>query len=217
MGLETQEIRSAIENHDDLMFFEASQRAFGKRFLDQKRRDLVQWLAHFHFQNPASPGAPVSQIRRNLDPAVAQAIIANDPVFIIRRDCIALAAHVVKVSQTEIDALVAMENIFRDARLTPPLLSEVLKQMDFDPRKARGMVEALIKSGRLVRLSSDIVYHSEVVAHIRRFLGAKKGQKFSVPEFKDWTQISRKYAIPLLEYLDRVHVTRREGDLRVVL
>jgi len=48
-------------------------------------------------------------------------------------------------------------------------------------------------------------------------LAPKKGQKFAVPEFKDWTGISRKYAIPLLEFLDRERVTRREGDARIVL
>jgi selenocysteine-specific elongation factor len=56
-----------------------------------------------------------------------------------------------------------------------------------------------------------------VLAHIRKSLALQKGRRFSVPEFKSWTQISRKYAIPLLEYLDREHVTRRDGDLRVVL
>jgi selenocysteine-specific elongation factor len=45
----------------------------------------------------------------------------------------------------------------------------------------------------------------------------KKGARFTVPEFKDWTGISRKYAIPLLEHLDREHITRREGDNRIVL
>jgi selenocysteine-specific elongation factor len=45
----------------------------------------------------------------------------------------------------------------------------------------------------------------------------RKGQRFAVPEFKDWTGISRKYAIPLLEYLDREHVTRRDGDSRLIL
>ena len=48
-------------------------------------------------------------------------------------------------------------------------------------------------------------------------LTTKKGVRFAVPEFKDWTGISRKYAIPLLEFLDREHVTRRDGDSRLVL
>jgi selenocysteine-specific elongation factor len=61
------------------------------------------------------------------------------------------------------------------------------------------------------------VYHADVIAHVRKSLTAHKGRKFSIPEFKEWTQISRKYAIPLLEYLDRIHVTRRDGDSRIVL
>jgi selenocysteine-specific elongation factor len=52
---------------------------------------------------------------------------------------------------------------------------------------------------------------------VRRMLAEKKGVRFSVPEFKDWTGVSRKYAIPLLEYFDRERLTRREGDARLVL
>jgi selenocysteine-specific elongation factor len=52
---------------------------------------------------------------------------------------------------------------------------------------------------------------------LRALLAHKKGQRFAVPEFKDWTGVSRKYAIPLLEYLDRERITRRDGDARVVL
>ena len=57
----------------------------------------------------------------------------------------------------------------------------------------------------------------EVVTHIRKSLAAHKGRSFTVPEFKEWIQISRKHAIPLLEFLDREHVTRRDGDRRIVL
>ena len=52
---------------------------------------------------------------------------------------------------------------------------------------------------------------------LRGILAAHIGTRFSVPDFKIWTGISRKYAIPLLEFLDREHVTRREGDSRIVL
>jgi selenocysteine-specific elongation factor len=48
-------------------------------------------------------------------------------------------------------------------------------------------------------------------------MAEKCGERFGVPAFKDWTGVSRKYAIPLLEYLDREHVTKRDGDERIVL
>jgi len=44
-----------------------------------------------------------------------------------------------------------------------------------------------------------------------------KSPSMDVARFKDLTGVSRKYAIPLLEYLDREHVTRRVGDTRVIL
>jgi selenocysteine-specific elongation factor len=84
-------------------------------------------------------------------------------------------------------------------------------------KKARGLLEALIKNQKLARVSEDMVFHAEVIAHLRKSLAAHKGRRFSVPEFKSWTNISRKYAIPLLEYLDHQRVTRRDGDTRVVL
>ena len=66
-------------------------------------------------------------------------------------------------------------------------------------------------------MNADLVFHAEAIAGLRSMLAAKRGVRFSVTEFKDWTGVSRKYAIPLLEYLDHERVTRREGDSRVVV
>ncbi len=86
-----------------------------------------------------------------------------------------------------------------------------------DIKKAKALLDILVKNGKLVRVSEELIYHADVVSHIRTALAAHKGRKFSVAEFKQWTQMSRKYAIPFLEYLDRERVTRREGDDRVLL
>jgi selenocysteine-specific elongation factor len=92
-----------------------------------------------------------------------------------------------------------------------------MRTAGIEPGKGRALLEALIKSNRLVRVSADLVFHAEVLTHIRASLTRHKGRRFSVPEFKEWTQVSRKYAIPLLEYLDHQHITRRDGDTRIVL
>jgi selenocysteine-specific elongation factor len=61
------------------------------------------------------------------------------------------------------------------------------------------------------------VFHRSALDGLRQLLAARRATRFNVSTFKDWTGISRKYAIPLLEYLDREHVTRREGEERLVL
>jgi selenocysteine-specific elongation factor len=61
------------------------------------------------------------------------------------------------------------------------------------------------------------VFHHSALEGLRQLLAARKSMRFTVAAFKDWTGVSRKYAIPLLEYLDRERVTRREGEERLVL
>jgi selenocysteine-specific elongation factor len=79
------------------------------------------------------------------------------------------------------------------------------------------LLEILLREKRLVRISPDLVFHSSALDRLRQLLAARKSQRFQVGQFKEWTGISRKYAIPLLEYLDRTHVTRREGEWRLVI
>ncbi|MBY0375703.1 MAG: SelB C-terminal domain-containing protein [Bryobacteraceae bacterium] len=74
----------------------------------------------------------------------------------------------------------------------------------------------MLRERKLVRVNLELVFHAAALAQLRALLAARKGARFSVAEFKDWTGVSRKYAIPLLEFLDRERVTRREGDARVV-
>jgi selenocysteine-specific elongation factor len=78
-------------------------------------------------------------------------------------------------------------------------------------------LQLLLRDKRLIRVSDELVFHGSAIQSLRELLANRKGARFGVPEFKDWTGISRKYAIPLLEYLDRERLTRRDGDSRLVL
>jgi selenocysteine-specific elongation factor len=81
-------------------------------------------------------------------------------------------------------------------------------------------LQLLLRDKALVRISPDLIFHRDSLADLRPKLSAykkAKGERISVPAFKDLTGITRKYAIPLLEYLDRERVTRRQGDERVIL
>jgi selenocysteine-specific elongation factor len=96
-------------------------------------------------------------------------------------------------------------------------MAEVLANSGVEPARARSLLQILLREKRLVRISGDLVFHQTAIRQLRELLARHKGERFRVPEFKEWTGISRKYAIPLLEFLDRERVTRREGDERVVL
>jgi selenocysteine-specific elongation factor len=152
-----------------------------------------------------------------LSPALLEAALAVTPEVVAEGETLRLKSFQVRLRGEEDCALRKMESLFRDGGLAVPADSEVLASSGLDPRRAHAILQILLKQGSLVRVSPDLIYHAEAVTRLKDLLDSHRGQPFSVPEFKRWTGISRKYAIPLLEFLDRLHVTQRQGDKRVVM
>lgn len=110
-----------------------------------------------------------------------------------------------------------IEELFLRAALAAPPADELLRAQP-DPAAARAAVTALARSGRLVAIHPGHYLHAEAVAALRALLAARKtgSPRFSVADFKQWTGLSRKFVIPLLEFLDRERLTRRRGDEREI-
>jgi selenocysteine-specific elongation factor len=186
-------------------------------------RDLVRaihsTLKEFHSANPLQPGMSREEARARLGcPAdLLQALLGTSKEFTAEGDVLRLTSHKVALAGLEDEAASKMERLFREAGLTVPAVNEVLAASGIEANKARTLLQMLLRDKRLVRVSMDLIFHAEALAALRQQVAARKGQRFSVGEFKDWTGISRKYAIPLLEFLDRERVTRRDGDQRIIL
>ena len=95
----------------------------------------------------------------------------------------------------------------------------MLAGLKVDKIRAQKIVTLLLRDKVLIKISEELVFHQSALLDLRRKIAALKTTtpKMDVARFKDMTGVSRKYAIPLLEYLDREHVTRRVGDERVIL
>lgn len=216
-GRASEQVRSAVRQSKELLLIEGSQRVVNRAWLARRREMLVEFLKTFHAGHPSLPGAPVAQTRLGLENTLANFVSADFGAIRMEGDVVALRTHRVQVSNQETAALMSIEQAFRKAGYQPASPGEILRTLAVDGKSGRGMLERLIKNAKLVRVSEELIFHADVIAHIRTSLAAHKGRRFSVPEFKTWTQISRKYAIPLLEYLDHQRVTKRDGDSRIVL
>ncbi len=216
-GVTVDGIRDAVQSNSDLLFLKNGEYILTKAWLQNKRTKLFTWLTAFHAKNPSAAGAPLAAARLALSPELATIVMDGFPAVRVQGETISLANHRAQLTGQQIQVLAKIEAAFREGGFQPPLPDEVLKQASTDLKQSRTLLESLVKGKRLVRISENVIFHSDVVGHIRASLAVHQGRKFSVPEFKEWMSISRKYAIPLLEYLDREHVTRREGDMRIVL
>jgi selenocysteine-specific elongation factor len=125
----------------------------------------------------------------------------------------------VALKDEEAESQKLIENAFASAGLKVPALKDVLARLKVDKTRAQKIVTLLLRDKVLIKISEDLVFHRDSLADLRKRMAAQKTQssKIDVARFKDLTGVSRKYAIPLLEYLDREHVTRRVGDERVIL
>lgn len=114
--------------------------------------------------------------------------------------------------------LAALEAAYKSGGLGAPSPEELAAQLAIPPAEMRRLITLLLRERVLVRLGSDsLCVHRSAVAELKKTIQSLRGQSVDVARFKQLTGVSRKYAIPLLEYLDRERVTRREGDHRIVL
>lgn len=214
-------LKDLIRNDASLFFAEQEQRIITHEWISRKQELAITWLGQFHKDNPSVNGAALQTLRQAVFPGVevllADTTLRGTPGVIVQADTAALTSHAASFSELEVQAIEGIAAAYRSAGFQPPELTDVLAKFSLDAKKARPLIDFLFKSNRLVRVSGEFIFHREVLAHLRQSLAQQRGRQFSVPEFKDWTQVSRKFAIPLLEYLDRERVTRRDGDKRVVL
>jgi len=185
---------------------------------------VAKWkaqLAEFHLKFPLLPGLAKEEMRSreapDAPPALFDALLASDKQLVVTGDVVHLAAHKLALKQDEAEALAKIESAFERAGLAVPGVQEVIQSSGVEAARARSLLQILYRGKKLIRMGDDLVFHHSALAILRGLLATHKGEHFSVGVFKDWTGISRKYAIPLLEYMDREHVTLREGDSRKVL
>jgi len=110
-----------------------------------------------------------------------------------------------------------VERLYRDAGLDPPSPAEVAERLDARPAIVEGICTYLLQRGRLRRLDGRFLIHQAVLDEVRRSVEEWETEAFSVGQFKERFGLSRKLAIPILEWLDSERVTRRQGSQRLIV
>jgi selenocysteine-specific elongation factor len=185
---------------------------------------LLSAVELFQTQNPLSPGMSQQTLREKfaLDAEVFSAVITQlvkEGKAEAAGDIIHLRGRGVVMKDEEAASRKMIEQAFSAAGLKVPALKDVLASLKIDKARAQKLVTLLLRDKVLIKVSDDLVFHQIALTELRKNLAVQKASspKIDVGRFKDLTGVSRKYAIPLLEYLDRERVTKRVGDERVIL
>jgi selenocysteine-specific elongation factor len=191
--------------------------------LEALKLRIVSAAEHFHKANPLVSGISKEELRSQVETApevfeTVAAALARDKKLEVLGDLVRLPGHGVVMKDEEAESKRKIEDAFASAGLKVPALHEVLAGLKVDKIRAQKIVTLLLRDKLLIKVSDELVFHRSALEELRRQMAAYKikSAKIDVAKFKELTGVSRKYAIPLLEYLDRERVTRRVGDVREI-
>jgi selenocysteine-specific elongation factor len=188
------------------------------------RGQVLQLLEEFHQQYPLRPAMVTEELRSKF-PGMEEKVfttILHDlsaaGTLEVSRDKVKLAQHTVTLSAERQAIVDALEQTFLQAQYQPPSPEEALATQQLTHNDDRALLQVLVDQQKLVRLKGDLFYHPDVLADVEQRLRTHFAHHsdISAGEFRDLLQISRKYAIPLLEYFDNQRLTMRVGDKRVL-
>jgi selenocysteine-specific elongation factor len=185
-------------------------------------REVEARLAEFHAREPLKDGLAKEELRSKLPlpPAAFGWLLTRlteGGRLALERDKVRLASHRPRLSAAEAEAKTRIETVYREAAFQPPTLDGMLAGVGADRKLAQAVFRRLVDDGTLVKISADLYLHREPYQQLRdRVLAHFQGKpSINVGTMKEFFGISRKFAIPFLEHLDDVHLTRRQGDERV--
>ena len=193
--------------------------AFGER-----QQLILSTVEDFQKTNPLVSGIAKEELRERVGALsdVFEAAIGG----LVREKKIEVAGEVVRIrgrgvamKDEEAESKTRIEQAFASAGLQVPALNEVLAGLKIDRVRAQKLVTLLLREKMLIKVSDELVFHRSVLEQLRGKMAAYKAKspRIDVAQFKTLTGVTRKYAIPLLEYLDRERVTKRVGDAREIL
>ena len=193
-------------------------------------RAAVEEVEAHHRREPLSRGLARETLRERVFARAAPELFraalkaaSEEGSLVAERELVRAGGHSLELSPADAALRERLEAVYRDAGLEAPTLEEAFARAGGTrPEHTRKILQLLLDAGALVRVREDLLFHREALerltAALRSYADAHAPERLiDVAAFKELSGVSRKYAIPLLEYFDRERVTRRAGDRRLIL
>ena len=212
-------------------FVEAEGVLVAEEVLRRLQSAAAEEVEAHHRREPLARGLARETLRERVftraAPEVFRAALRRaegEGALVAERDLVRAAGHSLDLSPADAALRDRLEATYRDAALEAPALEEAFARAGgegFRRDHLRKLLQLLLDAGALVRVKEDLLFHREPLARLtsslRDYAARTPDRLIDVAAFKELSGVSRKYAIPLLEYFDRERVTRRAGDKRLIL
>ncbi len=188
------------------------------------QKNILSFLCEYHAENPLRTGAPREEVRGKAGEinekifAAALIHLSESNEIVENGAILRLASHSVEIDEKLGEVKTKLESVYKNAHFQPPSVEDAFSQTGGKGNSNRNALQILIDEGALLRLKDNIIYHQHALSEAENLLREHLSQnnEITAAEFRDLLGITRKHAIPLLEYFDTARITLRVEDKRVL-
>lgn len=216
-------LKQFISQQKVLLYDKERRRYIDPLVLRELQEAVIEALRQYHKKYPLKAGMPKEELAAQLPKRVDVKLynyvlrqLANEEMLAQEREWVRLTTHKVDLTEKEKVIRDKIEDVYQKAALQPPFFRDVVKQLPGTDRQHADVLEWMLGQETLLKVKEDLYFHRDTIADLRSRLieYLKEHGEINAPQFKELSQVSRKYAIPLLEYMDAQKVTIRVGDER---
>jgi selenocysteine-specific elongation factor len=192
-----------------------------KTFIDHFRERIIQALKNFHAKNPLKSGMPKEELKAafKIEHKLFSGLIVSLEDVVIEKESIHLKTFSTVLSQAEETLKTKILDLLQKNEFQPPSKEELSQSLKLDQKHLSDILKLMVKEGTLVRISDSMYLafyaYNKMITALKNFFSKKP--EMTVAEFRDILGTTRKYALPILEYLDSNKITLRVGDIRKLL
>jgi len=219
-------VQQPLSSRKIILVEQDKQRMVSSEVFEKLGVKLCSVLTAYHKENPLKAGLSKEELRSRLYSGLDQRLfqfLLNDlqkkEAIIQDQALIRIKDHQVSLKDEEKTLRSELETFYRQAALAPPTIKEVKARFSKYPvHLLKEVLSVMTDDDQLVKISEDLYFYKHSMDTLKEKLVAhliKEGE-VDMPAFKDLTGLSRKFSIPLLEYFDRIKITIRVGDKRIL-
>ena len=218
-------LNELIKEDKLILIDKEAQKVIASQKYEELKSLLLKQMREYHKKFPLKKGVPKEELKGKLPPIIDLRLfnylltdLLNSSLIAVEKEKLWLHEHkpLLKDSQKELKDTI--EKIYRKGGLTPPSFKELVAQLSSDERETRSIIDLLTADSIVVKVKDNLWFHRDALATLKKNLieFLKKKGEITTPQFKELTQASRKYTIPLMEYCDQSKITIRVGEKRVL-
>ena len=219
-------LQPPISSADIMVVDSDRQRLLAATVMQQLVARITDLLTSYHSENPLMSGMAKEELKSGIKPTIDQKLFQFTLDNMVKKNIIIQDQAEVRMADFEVTLQVDEQaikerilSVYQKAGLTPPLFKEVVNSVDDLPEKqVVQVINLLLQDNKLIKVSESLYFAAEEVNGLGEKVAAyiREHGEIDAPRFKELTGLTRKFSIPLLEYFDKIKLTIRIGDKRVL-